>query len=112
MRRGRTRGSLEKDISARGGYFRRSYGSGRPAHAQVLAPQERLCDPSFQDCRADLFKYINQETVGIDTGFWLMDDDRYRSAFVAAFNSGVRVRILMDPRCVRSTCSASRSSTS
>jgi len=70
------------------------------AQAQTLAPQERLCDPAFQDCRADLLKYINQETVGIDAGFWLMDDDRYRQALVAAFNRGVRVRILMDPRCV------------
>src|SRR5262249_27524594 len=70
-----------------------------PAQAQTLAPQERLCDPAFQDCRADLLKYINQETVGIDAGFWLMDDDRYRQALVAAFNRGVQVRILMDPRC-------------
>ena len=60
----------------------------RPAHAQVLGPQERLCDPSFQDCRADLLKYINQETVGIDAGFWLMDDDRYSDRLDNRFNSG------------------------
>ena len=75
-------------------------GYARPAHAQVLGPQERLCDPSFQDCRADLLKYINQETVGIDAGFWLMDDDRYATALINRFNAGVPVRILMDPRCV------------
>jgi regulation of enolase protein 1 (concanavalin A-like superfamily)/phosphatidylserine/phosphatidylglycerophosphate/cardiolipin synthase-like enzyme len=74
--------------------------SARPAHAQ-LAPQERLCDPSFQNCRTDLLKYIDQETVGIDAGFWLMDDDTYRSHLVAAFNRGVPVRILMDPRCTQ-----------
>jgi len=72
---------------------------GRTAQAQTLAPQERLCDPAFQDCRADLLKYINQETVGIDAGFWLMNDDRYRQALVNALNRGVQVRILMDPRC-------------
>ena len=71
----------------------------RTAEAQTLAPQERLCDPAFQDCRADLLKYINQETVGIDAGFWLMDDDYYRQALRNAFNRGVKVRILMDPRC-------------
>jgi len=75
-------------------------GLARPAHAQLLLPQERLCDPSFQDCRADLLKYIQQETDGIDVGFWLMDDDRYASALIAKFNAGVPVRILMDPRCV------------
>jgi len=75
-------------------------GYARPAHAQVLAPQERLCDPSFQDCRADLLKYISQETVGIDAGFWLMNDDRYATALIARFNAGVPIRILMDPRCI------------
>jgi regulation of enolase protein 1 (concanavalin A-like superfamily)/phosphatidylserine/phosphatidylglycerophosphate/cardiolipin synthase-like enzyme len=72
----------------------------RPAQAQTLQPQERLCDPSFQNCRTDLLTYINQETVGIDAGFWLMDDDRYATALINRFNAGVPVRILMDPRCV------------
>ena len=70
-----------------------------PARAQ-LAPQERLCDPVHQDCRADLLTYIRQETVGIDAGFWLMDDDRYAQALIAKWQSGVPVRVLMDPRCV------------
>src|SRR3954469_4157345 len=39
-----------------------------PAYAQTLAPQERLCDPSWQNCRTDLLTYIKQETVGIDAG--------------------------------------------
>ncbi len=70
------------------------------ASAQTLAPQERLCDPSFENCRNDLLKYISQETVGIDAGFWLMNDDRYVQALIAKWNAGVPVRILMDPRCV------------
>jgi hypothetical protein len=73
-------------------------GTVRPAHAQ-LASQERLCDPSFEDCRADLLKYIDQETVGIDAGFWLMSDTRYASKIIARFKAGVPVRILMDPQC-------------
>ncbi len=65
-------------------------GTVRPAHGQVLAPQERLCDPSFQDCRADLLKYIDQETVGIDAGFWLMDDTPLRERISRAFNAASR----------------------
>ncbi len=73
----------------------------RPAAAQTtLAPQQRLCDPAFEDCRADILAYINQETVEIDMGFWMMTDARYASALVNAWNRGVRIRLLMDPRCV------------
>ena len=49
-----------------------------------LAPQERLCDPAFQDCRADILTYIQQETVEIDMGFWMMTDARYSNALVKA----------------------------
>ena len=71
----------------------------RPAAAQTLAPQERLCDPTFEDCRADILKYIQQETVQIDMGFWMMTDARYANELVAAWQRGVRIRLLMDPRC-------------
>jgi phosphatidylserine/phosphatidylglycerophosphate/cardiolipin synthase-like enzyme len=70
------------------------------ARAQPLASQERLCDPSFQDCREDILQYIAQEQVGIDVGFWMMNDARYSNALVAAWNRGVRIRLLMDPRCL------------
>jgi hypothetical protein len=58
-----------------------------------------LCDPAFQDCRADILTYIAQETVEIDMGFWMMTDARYSNALVAARQRGVRIRLLMDPRC-------------
>src|SRR4051812_21085492 len=70
------------------------------ASAQTLAPQERLCDPTFEDCRADLLTYIQQETDRIDVGFWMMSDARYSNALVAAQQRGVTIRVLMDPRCV------------
>jgi phosphatidylserine/phosphatidylglycerophosphate/cardiolipin synthase-like enzyme len=73
--------------------------AARPAGAQTLAPQERLCDPTFEDCRADILKYIQQETVQIDMGFWMMTDARYANELVAAWQRGVRIRLLMDPRC-------------
>ena len=78
--------------------------TARPVDAQtpVLAPQERLCDPSFEDCRADILTYIQQETVAIDMAYWMMTDARYANALVAAWNRGVRIRLLMDPRCAPS----------
>ena len=71
-----------------------------PAAAAPVPPQQRLCDPAFEDCRADVLAYINQETVEIDMGFWMMTDNRYASALVNAWNRGVKIRLLMDPRCV------------
>ncbi len=71
----------------------------RTASGQTLKPQERLCDPTFQHCRADILTYIQQETVGIDMGFWMMTDARYANELVRAWNRGVRIRLLMDPRC-------------
>ena len=70
------------------------------AEAQTLASQERMCDPTFEDCRADLLTYIRQETEQIDVGFWMMSDARYSNALVLAHQRGVKVRVLMDPRCV------------
>ena len=85
----------------------------RPAAAQTptLAPQERLCDPAFQDCRADVLTYIQQEQVEIDMAFWMMTDARYSNALVAAWNRGVKIRLLMDPRCVQehAACAAQNS---
>ncbi|HET7694408.1 MAG TPA: phospholipase D-like domain-containing protein [Vicinamibacterales bacterium] len=69
------------------------------AQAPVLPAQERLCDPAFEDCRADILTYIQQETVAIDMAYWMMTDARYANALVAAWNRGVRIRLLMDPRC-------------
>ena len=65
----------------------------------MLAPQDRLCDPAFEDCRADILKYIQQETVQIDMGFWMMTDARYSNELVKAWSRGVKIRLLMDPRC-------------
>ena len=76
--------------------------TARPASAQTLQPQERLCDPTFEDCRADILTYIQQETVGIDMGYWMMTDARYANELVKAWQRGVRIRLLMDPRCADS----------
>lgn len=59
---------------------------------------ERFCDPSFEDCRAPLLNLIANERVGIDVGFWFMEDARYTAALIKRFQAGVPVRVLMDPR--------------
>ena len=47
--------------------------AARPASAL-----DRLCDPSFENCRTPLLDLINRETQGIDVAFWFMEDARYR----------------------------------
>jgi hypothetical protein len=57
-----------------------------------------MCDPAFQDCRAILFTYIQNERVSIDVAMWFMEDQELASAIVARKNAGVTVRVLVDPR--------------
>jgi phosphatidylserine/phosphatidylglycerophosphate/cardiolipin synthase-like enzyme len=69
----------------------------------LLAPSraraaETLCDPSFQNCRDQLLTLIQNETQGIDVGFWFMEDQRYVNAIIARWQAGVPVRLLVDPR--------------
>ncbi|MCU1385231.1 MAG: C-terminal target protein [Acidobacteria bacterium] len=68
----------------------------------VIAPlahaTETLCDPSAQNCRDQLMTLIQNEHVGIDVGFWFMQDSRYETAIVGRWKAGVPVRILVDPR--------------
>jgi phosphatidylserine/phosphatidylglycerophosphate/cardiolipin synthase-like enzyme len=62
------------------------------------ARAESLCDSSFQDCRTPLINLIRSEQVGIDVGFWFMEDQRYVSEIIARKNAGVPVRLIVDPR--------------
>ncbi|MEN3339386.1 MAG: mitochondrial cardiolipin hydrolase [Acidobacteriota bacterium] len=73
-------------------------GSAAPARAL-----DRLCDPSHEDCRAILINYIRAETVGIDVGFWFMEDARYTTELIKKFQAGVPVRVIMDVRANEST---------
>ncbi|HKY29503.1 MAG TPA: phospholipase D-like domain-containing protein [Pyrinomonadaceae bacterium] len=60
--------------------------------------QDRLCDTAFEDCRTPVWQLIDNETVGIDVAFWFMDDTSYVPKLINKFNSGVPVRVLVDPR--------------
>jgi phosphatidylserine/phosphatidylglycerophosphate/cardiolipin synthase-like enzyme len=59
---------------------------------------DRFCDPSLQDCRSPILSLIANERVGIDVGFWFMEDARYSTALIKRFQAGVPIRILVDPR--------------
>jgi phosphatidylserine/phosphatidylglycerophosphate/cardiolipin synthase-like enzyme len=68
-----------------------------PAGAQVVA-QESLCDSSIDDCRKIVLDLIRAETVGIDVGFWFMEDSRFSNELIARWQAGVPVRVVVDPK--------------
>ena len=45
--------------------------------SRPLAAQERLCDNSYEDCRASIIQMIRAENVGLDVSMWFMTDTRY-----------------------------------
>jgi phosphatidylserine/phosphatidylglycerophosphate/cardiolipin synthase-like enzyme len=65
---------------------------------QPARAQDRLCDPGEESCRSILVNYIRNETVGIDVGFWFMEDQTYTTELIRRHNAGVPVRVLIDPR--------------
>jgi phosphatidylserine/phosphatidylglycerophosphate/cardiolipin synthase-like enzyme/regulation of enolase protein 1 (concanavalin A-like superfamily) len=71
---------------------------GLAATATPARALDRLCDPSFEDCRAILLNYIRNENVGIDVGFWFMEDARYTTELIKRWQAGVPVRVIMDTR--------------
>jgi len=66
--------------------------------ARPVSALERLCDPSFENCRTQLLSLIDNEQQEIAVGFWFMEDNHYVQHLVARHNAGVRVRLLVDPR--------------
>src|SRR5207249_1275920 len=72
------------------------------AAAPPVHGAERLCDPSFQNCRdgaGNLLDLINSETQGIDVAFWFMEDQRYATALINRWkNDHLPVRLIVDPR--------------
>ena len=69
-----------------------------PAAAADARAAHRLCDPGLEDCRAILVDLIRRETVGIDAGFWFMEDPTFSSELIQRWRAGVPVRVLMDTR--------------
>src|SRR5438876_5608889 len=68
------------------------------ASATTVRAADNLCDPSTANCRTQLLTLIQNERVGIDVGFWFMQDSRYMTEIIKRRQAGVLVRILVDPR--------------
>ena len=68
------------------------------ALAGTAQAQERLCDTQFEDCRTPVLELIRNEQVGIDVGFWFMEDARFSTELIRRHQAGVPVRILVDLR--------------
>jgi hypothetical protein len=66
--------------------------SARPSTA------ERLCDPSFENCRAPLMTLIANERAKIDIAFDEMEDSVIADAVIKRFQAGVPVRVIADAR--------------
>jgi phosphatidylserine/phosphatidylglycerophosphate/cardiolipin synthase-like enzyme len=61
-----------------------------------------MCDTANTDCSLRMFALIDKETVGIDVGFWVMDDNLFVQHLVKRKNAGVPVRVIMDSRSLTS----------
>jgi hypothetical protein len=60
--------------------------------------QERLCDPSFEDCYTPLLRAVQAETVGIDFAFYWIQLPGLADAIIRRHQAGVPVRIIVEPR--------------
>jgi phosphatidylserine/phosphatidylglycerophosphate/cardiolipin synthase-like enzyme len=65
---------------------------------QSSAAQERLCDPSFEDCYTPLIKAIQAEAAGIDFAFYGIELPGIADAIIRRYQAGVPVRITVEPR--------------
>jgi hypothetical protein len=66
--------------------------------ASTARGADTLCDPAMSNCRTQLLTLIQNERVGIDVGFWFMQDSRYMTEIIKRWQAGVPVRMLIDPR--------------
>jgi phosphatidylserine/phosphatidylglycerophosphate/cardiolipin synthase-like enzyme len=62
-----------------------------PTSAQVTH-----CDSSAENCRNELVRLIDSETIGIDGAQWIHRDSTIISALIRAHRRGVLVRMLVD----------------
>ena len=62
---------------------------------QPSSAQERLCDPSWENCFSPLIQLVNDETTGIDMHFYMIELPELADALIARHRAGVPVRILL-----------------
>ena len=64
----------------------------------VASAQERLCDPSFENCYDGLVELIRKETVGIDMAFYMFELPGLADEIIKRHQAGVPVRLTVEPR--------------
>src|SRR3982751_2874514 len=65
---------------------------------QPAPAQERLCDPSFEDCYTPMLQAVRAETTGIDIAFYVIQLPGLADAIISRYQAGVPVRITVEPR--------------
>jgi phosphatidylserine/phosphatidylglycerophosphate/cardiolipin synthase-like enzyme len=65
---------------------------------QTARAQERLCDPSFENCYSPLLDLVQKETSSIDIAFYMIQLPELADALIARHRAGVAVRIIVEPR--------------
>src|SRR6476646_2172593 len=60
--------------------------------------QERLCEPSFEDCYTPLLNAIQAESAGIDFAFYWIELPDVADAIIRRYQAGVPVRLTVEPR--------------
>lgn len=66
--------------------------------AQLVSAQERLCDPSFEDCYTPLIQTIQAETAGIDVALYMIELPGLADAIISRHQAGVPVRLTVELR--------------
>ena len=51
--------------------------------SQATSAQERLCDPSFENCYDPILDLVRKETVGIDMAFYMIELPQLTDAVIA-----------------------------
>src|SRR5689334_11908739 len=64
----------------------------------AASAQERLCDPSFEDCYTPLLNAVRAENTGIDMAFYWIELPDLADAIIKRFQAGVPVRLIVEPR--------------
>jgi phosphatidylserine/phosphatidylglycerophosphate/cardiolipin synthase-like enzyme len=65
---------------------------------QASQAQERLCDPSFEDCYTPLLNAVQSETAGIDIALYWIELPGLADAIIRRHQAGVPVRVTVEPR--------------
>ncbi|HEX5965443.1 MAG TPA: phospholipase D-like domain-containing protein, partial [Pyrinomonadaceae bacterium] len=68
------------------------------ASSPASAQQERLCDPSWENCYGQILDLVRKETVGIDMAFYMIELPTLVDDLIARHRAGVPVRLIVEPR--------------